>query len=120
MLIGSKRSPHLPNFVLSPKNLGGATDGEIARVTVPLFGLEATVEAAMFAAPGLKALAFGFGLNSVAFTFNFANVADGGPRMPEDFCGLGNALGKAFDLPLDPRISWIGSGGGTFPGIPAL
>ena len=86
MLMGSKRSSHFPKALRSPKNFGGLVAGEMLRVTSPLrVGLEATVEPGIV---GLKLLALGLGLNSLAAALNFADVAEGGPRRVADFWGL--------------------------------
>ena len=66
------------------------------RVTEPLLvGLEVTGVEVMALVLGLKTLAPGFGLNSLAAALNFAEVAEGGPRNDAGFCGLVIAFGTA-------------------------
>ena len=88
MLSGVGLSSGLVNtfLSLSVKNLGGGLiAGEIVRVAGVLRGLGDAVAIVLL---GLKALAVGFGLNSIACTLNLAEVAEGGPRRLAAFCGL--------------------------------
>lgn len=92
-----------PKFGFSEKNLAGGLRGDIGRVAGVLLGLFVVMvfDATVFATgpPGLNALAVGLGLNSIAWTLNLVDVAEGGPRPPGVFCGLGMPLLK-FDPPL--------------------
>ena len=93
----------------SPKNAEGVGARETDRVLTPVLGLDAVLGST----PGLKALAAGFGLNSIAFTLNLADVADDGLRMPFIACGLETPLPGTDGLVTVWRASCIGRGFGA-------
>ena len=68
-----------------PKNI----DGLGARDTDCVIAPETGLEVALGSVVGLKELAAGFGLNSMALTLNLADVAEVGLRTSLGFWGLG-------------------------------
>ena len=93
----------------SPKKAEGVGARETERVLTPVLGLDAVLGSA----PGLKALAAGFGLNSIALTLNLADVADVGLRMPFIACGLETPLPGTDGRITLWRASCIGRGFGA-------
>ena len=93
----------------SPKNAEGVGARETERVLAPVLGLDAVLGFT----PGLKAFAAGFGLNSIAFTLNLADVAEAGLLMPFTACGLETPLPGTDGLVAVWRASCIGRGFGA-------
>ena len=69
---------------------------------------------------GLKEFAAGFGLNSMAFTLNFADTEEVGLSMIPDLCGLGIREAVPAGFFGGTRESCIGKGFGMDTAIPAL
>ena len=76
------------NGFRSPKNTEGLGARDTERVSAPDLGDDASLGSVT----GLKVLAAGFGLNSIALTLNFADTAEVGLRTPLAFCGLDDEL----------------------------